>query len=311
MEEITNPHDKLFKEIQKVKDNSRDLIESTFPAELLQGLDLKTLENDNNSYIDSSLKEYYSDLVFNCLYKNSTEIKISILFEHKSYKPENEYVQLLQYIINIWKFAIKDKEKPPVVIPVIFYHGKEKWEIKPLHSYFTGIDEILKQFIPAFKYILTDLSKIPDEAIIKEKFKNNINKVMALLFKHMSDEDYIKNQLKAIFLLIKDYFSDKKKDVVISFLIYIMSITEIEDSYIDDCLSTISPEGGRISMTTAMKLRQEGRQEGHQEGIQEGRKETKLEDARKMLENGADVEFVIKVTGLSIQEIEQIQKSIL
>ena len=76
MKEITNPHDKLFKEIEKVIENSRDLIESTFPAELLKELDLETLVNDNNSYIDSSLKESYSDLVFNCLYRGSVEIKI-------------------------------------------------------------------------------------------------------------------------------------------------------------------------------------------------------------------------------------------
>jgi len=36
MSEITNPHDKLFKEIEKVKENSRDLIESTFPVKLLE-----------------------------------------------------------------------------------------------------------------------------------------------------------------------------------------------------------------------------------------------------------------------------------
>ena len=81
---------------------------------------------------------------------------------------------------------------------------------------------------------------------------------MALLFKHMSDEEYLKNQLKEIFFLIKDYFSDEKKDVVISFLVYIMSITEIDNNYIQECLSTISPEGGRVSMTTAMKLREQG-----------------------------------------------------
>ena len=48
MNEITNPHDKLFKEIEKVKENCRDLIESTFPEELLEKLNLDTLENDNN-----------------------------------------------------------------------------------------------------------------------------------------------------------------------------------------------------------------------------------------------------------------------
>ncbi|MCD6122608.1 MAG: Rpn family recombination-promoting nuclease/putative transposase, partial [Spirochaetales bacterium] len=130
MKDVTNPHDKLFKEIEETKENIRDLIESTFPKRLLKNIDLTTLEKDNNSYIDSSLKEYYSDLVFNCLYKSDTAVKITILFEHKSYKPVNEYPQLLHYLLNIWDYSLKNKEIPPIVIPVIFYHGKEKWQVK-------------------------------------------------------------------------------------------------------------------------------------------------------------------------------------
>ena len=65
MKDIDSPHDKLFKEIERVRENSRDLIQSTFPAALLNKLKLETLENDNNSYIDEELKEYYSDLVYN------------------------------------------------------------------------------------------------------------------------------------------------------------------------------------------------------------------------------------------------------
>ena len=106
MKDVTNPHDKLFKEVEETKENIRDLIESTFPESLLKNLDLTTLEKDNNSYINRNLKEYCSDLVFNCLYKSSATVKITILFEHKSYKPVNEYLQLLQYLLNIWNYSL-------------------------------------------------------------------------------------------------------------------------------------------------------------------------------------------------------------
>ena len=55
-------------------------------------------------------------------------------------------------------------------------------------------------------------------------------------------------------------------------------------------------------MTTAMKIRQEGKQEG--------RVEEKLETARKMLINGADFDFVLKVTELAKEKIEQILEDI-
>ncbi|MDI7188177.1 hypothetical protein [Leptospira santarosai] len=45
-------------------------------------------------------------------------------------------------------------------------------------------------------------------------------------------------------------------------------------------------------MTTAERLRQEGKIEG------------KIEDARNMLLNGASLEFVLKITGLTEQELK-------
>jgi len=265
MKDIVNPHDKLFKEMQSVIENSRDLIESVFPGEILNNLNLDTLANDNNSYVDPDLREYYSDLVFTCMYNNSTEIKISILFEHKSYKPENEYLQLLQYILNIWNYAVKNNETPPVVIPMIYYHGKQEWKLKPLYSHFSGIDNNLKQFIPDFKYILANITETPDKEIV-EKFNSGINKVLALLLKHISDEEYIKRQFKYLFSLLLDYFGEEKRSAVITFLIYIMSTTEIDKEHINNCLKEISPQGGNIAMTTAMKIKQEGIEQGLEQG---------------------------------------------
>ena len=190
------------------------------------------------------MQEYYSDIVYNCEYNGDTPIKIGILFEHKSYKPENEYPQLLRYILSIWDYAVKNKEKRPIVVSAIFYHGEGEWKIKPLYKYFDGVDEGLRQFIPNFNYVLIDLNKISDSVIINEKFKSDINKVMALLFKHMKDEEYIKMHLEEIFTLVKEYFPNEKSGIIITFIIYIMSITEIDDGYIEKCLNAISPEGG-------------------------------------------------------------------
>ena len=121
--EITNPHDKFFKDNFTDKDIVKDFIKGSFPKDLQNNLDLSSLELDNNSYIDEELKEYYSDIVYNCLYKK-LDIKITILFEHKSYIPDYPFLQLLKYMIKVWDFNIKNKEKLMPIIPIIFYHGK-------------------------------------------------------------------------------------------------------------------------------------------------------------------------------------------
>ena len=42
----------------------------------LEKLNLDTLGNDNNSYIDETLQEYYSDIVYNCEYNGDTTMNI-------------------------------------------------------------------------------------------------------------------------------------------------------------------------------------------------------------------------------------------
>ncbi|MEZ5671953.1 MAG: Rpn family recombination-promoting nuclease/putative transposase [Thiotrichaceae bacterium] len=51
----------------------------------------------------------------------------------------------------------------------------------------------------------------------------------------------------------------------------------------------------------------EGKQEGRQEGRQEGERSMKLETAKAMLTEGLSISLIIKVTGLSEPEIEQLQ----
>ncbi|WP_369973516.1 hypothetical protein [Photorhabdus sp. CRCIA-P01] len=67
-------------------------------------------------------------------------------------------------------------------------------------------------------------------------------------------------------------------------------------------------------MTIAQKLEQKAFQEGfqeayqeaYQEGLQKGEKQAILEIACRMMNNGIDHETIMKTTGLSQNELEQI-----
>ena len=182
---ITNPHDLIFKQTQSHIENAIDYIKGTCPEKLVKNLDLTTLELEESSYTTDELKEYFSDLVYNCRYKGKTNIKITLLFEHKSFKPEYPFIQILQYKINIWKAQLKEKQPLTIIIPVLFYHGKEKWEIHKFEDYFEGIDKYLRKFVPEYNIILTDISEFSDEQIKNRLFDREANKVLFLLMKHI------------------------------------------------------------------------------------------------------------------------------
>ena len=64
-----------------------------------------------------------------------------------------------------------------------------------------------------------------------------------------------------------------------------------------------------IEKATKLDLRKAGQQEKKKEdqsGLVEGKIETKNEIAKKMKEEGLDVEIIVKVTGLAKEEIEKL-----
>ncbi|EAB1738952.1 Rpn family recombination-promoting nuclease/putative transposase, partial [Salmonella enterica] len=60
-------------------------------------------------------------------------------------------------------------------------------------------------------------------------------------------------------------------------------------------------------MTIAQQLEQIGIEKGLKQGIQLGRQEGKLEVARTMLQNGIDRNTVMKMTGLTEDDLAQIR----
>ncbi|WP_313686608.1 hypothetical protein [Pantoea sp.] len=56
-----------------------------------------------------------------------------------------------------------------------------------------------------------------------------------------------------------------------------------------------------------MTVEQQWRQESHLQGIQEGRQEGKLQVAQRMLRDNIDVKTIMKFTGLSETDLQQLK----
>ena len=301
-------HDKLFKEVEQIKENAADLISATFPREILKKLNLESLTLESENYVDGKLSEYYSDLVYNCDFSEEN-IRICLLFEHKSYQPKYVEFQLLRYMLNIWERQIKNKEVLKNIIPVVFYHGKNKWQIRRMEDMFISRDKILLPFMPDFNYILTDLHDFSDEVIQEQMFKRDINKALMLLFKHIFDERYLKEHLHTIFSILKRRFEDEKsREIIFALLTYLFNhVKYIQLSDIEKMTEKTTEKGREVVMTLAEKIKEEGIEQGVKQGVQQGVKEGKLETARKMMTKGFSIAEIAEITDLSIEELHNLK----
>lgn len=277
--EINNPHDKFFKETFSIRENVIDFLEGTFPPEIIKRLDISTLTHENSSYIDEELREHFSDMVYTC-FCNDRELKIALLFEHKSRPEKYPYLQLLKYLLKIWETNIKQTERLMPVIPVILYHGREMWEVWRFRDYFEGMDEIFYRFVPEFDYLFTDLSVYSNEEIKEKAFRRASLQIAMLLMRNIFDEKHLEYKLKEFFEIGRLYFQEKEGLRFLESVIrYLYNAPEISVERVIETVKEISEEGGRLSMTIAAKLIEKGKIEGKREGKIEG----KIEGEKSLL----------------------------
>ena len=156
-------HDVLFKSLLSRKDVVRDFLQVFLP-DISGYLDFSTLEFHKKSFVDQQMKESFSDLVVSCR-TTVGEALIVFLYEHKSKKDKYLYVQLLNYITRIFRFYQRQKQRLPIVVPVVFYHGQEKFVYPNYDEIFVRAPEIFGRFIPKFNVKFFDLYTYGEEYI--------------------------------------------------------------------------------------------------------------------------------------------------
>ena len=300
MEYIASQHDKYFKEIFSRKEEMSDFITNALP-QIAQFINIDTLQLDTTQYIDKKLQIGYSDIVYNCVYKNKIELKIALLFEHKSQTEDFPHLQLLGYMLKIWQTNIKQKQHLMPVIPILFYHGSEDWNNKKFEDYFIGIDETLKKYLPTFDYELINTKNFSDEQI-KQMFQMLSLKTGILIMKHIFDEpDILINELDSIFENLQHLLeTENGRNLFETTVIYLFSNMKNDKQKVTDKLRQISNKGGDIAETIAQKLKKEGRILGIEETIRK--------IAIKMIKKGYDNEEIEECTNLSIQQIELLRE---
>ncbi|HAM3730838.1 TPA: Rpn family recombination-promoting nuclease/putative transposase, partial [Escherichia coli] len=156
---------------------------------------------------------------------------------------------------------------------------------------------------------LVDVTVIPDDDIMEHRCMATLT----LLQKHIHQRDIATLTDRLATLLMADYLSSPQ---VMALIHYLLQAGESADSeaFVRELAQRV-PQHGDALMTIAQQLEQkgiekgrmEGRTEGIQLGEQRGIEKGKLEVARTMLQNGLDRNTVMKMTGLSEDDLAQIR----
>lgn len=306
-DKISNIHDKFFKSTFGDLEVATDFLKNYLPTEILEILDLATIETQNGSFVDKKLKEQFSDMLFR-VDINNREGYLYFLFEHKSYNYKLAVLQLLRYMVEIWESKIdKEKQKDlPVILPLLIYHDKGKWTAKTklgdwIEGY-NGLPEEMKKYIPDYEYLLYDLSTYSEEQV-RLGIRSQVVMKMLSKARYASKKEALEVFKEAMQLLVTIRATEGVTNIVEACIRYML---EIRDDLPEEELQKIAgetvPEGSEFVMTVAERLRQEGKQNGIEE--------EKRNLAKNLLLMGDPIAKIAMVTGLTEKEIDEIKKDI-
>ena len=317
--QVSTPHDSFVKASLKDIDIARDFLREHLSQDLLARIDFASLRLTDKEFVLPEMRKLHSDVIYQCLIDGQAAY-IYFLIEHQSSPEALMPFRKLQYKVSLMSDHLKQgHDKLPVIISFCLYHGKSS-----PYPYTTDIVDCFANPALAKDYgishfHLIDLTIIDDDTIEGHGMVG----LMELLLKHHRDKKLLRRlkQLQDSGRLRQWFVQYKSSEYLLRVLEYILATGNDETATADEVIDVFQqalPEQGEKFMTFAQQLREEGMQKGIQQGIEQGMQkgmEKGMEKgmrqvAENMLNHGYSPNKASKLSGLSLEEVEQLRRSL-
>lgn len=260
---MSKPHDALFKKVMQIPTQALLCLQNLIPATVIADLDLSTLELFPESMLDEYLQPYFSDVVYECKFKNAEEAKICFLFEHKSYPDRYVLLQVLAYQALQYRKQAQDG-KMQLIIPIIFIHNWGGSKIKSIPELFDVPNHFYHQYLPTSAYELINVDNVSDSTlrIIRQTFLYS----MMLLFQTGGNKEHLLTKLQEILNFVRNQNdADLLDDMIVAFATYIVKVYELNKFEMSKIAKELPPKVEKKFFSTADRLWAEGEAAGKTE----------------------------------------------
>jgi predicted transposase YdaD len=260
--QISNPHDKLFKQLLGEPENAADFAANNLPSEIVSHLDLNTLQVVQVSFIDAQFVQSEADLLFSVTIDGRPGY-VYFLFEHQSSPDGFLLLRLIGYMVRVWKRFHAEKpdwDRLPAIIPMVLFHGPRGWQ-GPL-SFQDLVDVPAESFVPytpAFQCKVYDLSPFGKDHLLG----NAVVRILGDLVSAHGRPDFEERIQRAFDTLNELMHAPSFARLLEIIFRYVLDVFDIpKDDLAHLVTQTLKPDVKEFLMTTSEQLRQEGRQEG-------------------------------------------------
>ncbi len=276
-------HDNFVRGILSINPLVLKLLLHYIPKDMHPYIDFSTLKILSDVQINRKLKYAQADSIHEC-YLNLTQLPESVrqgkrlplfrfcfLWEHKSFKPDEPIeCQIEPYRYGIIRTDLRNQLSPSIVIPILFYHGSEKWDKKMIYEqYAPHLPPEVMQWIPYPKYILIDIQAM-SEAEIEAATDLAELRAAFIALKYAHDKDFFKQGIKKVLKFVDESKTEYLFQEFFKMLLTYMQLrAQLEDEEFNNIVDQNSEEMGRkISKSFIERAEEAGEARGEARGLQ-------------------------------------------
>jgi len=291
MDKHTQKHDTFIRAIMSNQQIALDYFRTCIPQNIQNLLDFSTLHQLPDTYVSKDLQKSISDIVYRCKKAGGKgEVKISLLVEHKSYVDKYAPIQIGSYIFSGLLKQIGNKENPSLIIPILLYHGKDRWEYKTLIDLFGDLEPALQKFVPDYQYIFHNLGQISDDEI--QAVNNNFLAASLLAMKYSA----FKKQLNALLPTIYTLINEMDKNLLNTLIVYILEGNPLGRDQFLEMITSLPPFPNKESiMDTLEQFIEQGREEATRDAVRNLIKQAVLTDEQIASAMNVTIDYVLKI----------------
>lgn len=287
MRVTSTPHDALFKAVFSQPQHAAVELRAVLPAALVERTDWSSLAVLPGSFVDGSLRERQSDLLF-AARVGDADARFYVLFEHQSEPDPRMAFRLLRYVVRIWERCLEEapSELLPPVVPIVLSHSGRGWTVPITMEALLdlrGLEDLLPH-VPRFTYLVDDLARASDE-VLERRVESLYVRLALTLLRDLRTQPILEVLERAHPLFLALERAQTSAEAIGLLIRYILHhAVEDEHGAILEVVSEIGPRTKDEAMRSiADKLMDEGFQKGLAKGLAEGRAEGRAEGLRMTL----------------------------
>ncbi|GAE31792.1 transposase [Halalkalibacter hemicellulosilyticus] len=279
-------HDRLFKEVLTTFFEEFILLFYPQVYEAVRFDDVRFLSEE--LYTDVTVGEKYRvDLLVETTLKEEKAL-ILIHIEPQSYVQEQFNERMFIYFSRLY-----EKYRRPILPIALFTYDTNRAEPNTFHVHLPFAD------ILQFQFLKLELQK--------ENWRNYIrteNPVAAAFLAKMgyTKEERIEVKKEFLRMLVRMEIDQAKQTLLTGFFETYLPLTEDEETQLINEVKQMKGKEGDQIMEVMVSYERRGMEKGIEKGMEKG----KLEMARNLLREGVDVAMVVRVSGLSREDVERL-----